>query len=404
MLTAFRSRLFLAVTAGHFAVDVLNSVGPVLLAVLAAPLMLSNAQIGLALTLYTLAGSLSQPVFGWVSDRLHGRATLLAGLGVGWTALCYAGVAFAPTWVVLLPAFLLASLGSGLFHPIGTASAAASNRERAGSATAIFFFCGQIGLALGPVLGGLLFGMSGALGVLPLALIALVPVALLLLAPAAPIGGRPAKVAGTSVAKVAALAVVAFVVLVALRSSIQAAYTAFLPKLFADRGWGPAAYGALSGTFMLAAAIGNVITGDIADRLGMRAATVWPLLLGVPAGLVCLWAPTPAVAFVAVALAGLLIGGQHSVLVVHAQRLLPTGQGFAAGLILGFTFAAGGIGTWFGGIAADSIGLLESLQIITLLGLPAALLALTLPGRQPARPAGGLPVEGASAAPARSGD
>src|SRR4029079_18770644 len=184
-----------------------------------------------------------------------------------------------------------------------------------------------------------------------------------------------------SVARAAVAATSAFIVLVAVRSSIQAAYSAFLPKLFADRGWDPVAYGALAGTFMLTAAIGNVITGELADRRGMRAATVAPLLLGVPAGLVCLWAPTPISAFVGCALAGLLIGGQHSVLVVHAQRLLPTGQGFAAGLILGLTIAAGGIAVWLGGLVADQVGLLPVMQAITFLGVPAALLALTLPGR-----------------------
>jgi FSR family fosmidomycin resistance protein-like MFS transporter len=211
--------------------------------------------------------------------------------------------------------------------------------------------------------------------------VALLPAGLLLTAPAAPLRPLIAATGERTVARAAVAATTAFIVLVAVRSSIQAAYMAFLPKLFADRGWNPAAYGALAGTFMLTAAIGNVITGELADRQGMRAATVWPLLLGVPAGIICLWAPTPATAFVGCALAGLLIGGQHSVLVVHAQRLLPARQGFAAGLILGFTFAAGGIGVWLGGLAADQVGLLPVMQVITLLGVPAALLALTLPGR-----------------------
>jgi CubicO group peptidase (beta-lactamase class C family) len=121
--------------------------------------------------------------------------------------------------------------------------------------------------------------------------------------------------------------------------------------------------------------------GGLCDTYGMRRATVLPLLLGVPAGLLCLWAPTPATAFGASALTGVCVGGQHSVLVVHAQRLLPTGKSFASGLILGFTFASGGVGTWLGGIAADSVGLLMVMQIVTLLGLPCALLAMTLPGR-----------------------
>jgi MFS transporter, FSR family, fosmidomycin resistance protein len=66
---------------------------------------------------------------------------------------------------------------------------------------------------------------------------------------------------------------------------------------------------------------------------------------------------------------------------------LPARQGLAAGLILGFTFAAGGVGTWIGGITADWFGLLPVMQAITALGLPTALLALTLPGRTGAVPA-----------------
>jgi len=109
--------------------------------------------------------------------------------------------------------------------------------------------------------------------------------------------------------------------------------------------------GVLAGTFMLTAAVGNLALGVFADRYGMMPQR-WPLLLSIPAGLVCLWAPTATLAFVGCALAGFLVGGQHSVLVVHTQRLIPARQGFAAGLILGFTFASG---------AASGCGLLRRL-------------------------------------------
>jgi FSR family fosmidomycin resistance protein-like MFS transporter len=386
VLTLFRNRLFLAIASGHFGVDILNSAGPVLLAVLSRSWGLSYAQIGFALTLYTLLGSLSQPVFGWLADRRQGRPAVLAGLGVAWIALCFGAAALAQSWVTLLPCFLLAALGSGLFHPIGTASAVAAHPTRAGSATALFFFCGQVGLAIGPALGGFLFRVSGNLGLIPLCVFLLLPGGLLLTAPGGARTPRPRSRFVSTRARTAGGIVAAFIALVALRSSIQAVYTAFLPKLFADRNWDSVAYGMLAGAFMLAAAIGNIVTGELADRRGMRMATVGPLLLSVPAGLVCLWAPTPTAAFVASALAGLLIGGQHSVLVVHAQRLIPAQQGFAAGLILGFTFAAGGIGTWVVGMVADQVGLLRALQAITLLGLPAALLALTLPGSPASQP------------------
>ncbi len=383
----FRNRMFLAVTGGHFAVDVLNSSGAVLLAVLKEPLGLSYAQVGLALTIYTLVGSLSQPLFGWLSDRAQGRTMVLAAVSVAWMALFYTMVAFAPTWAWLLPVFLCAPLGSGLFHPIGTAAAVKAVPERAASATSIFFFSGQAGLAVGPFLAGALAGSFGAPGLLPLTALALIPAAMLAFAARDEAGlarrskRADAPRAASSWGALAVALVVAFVVLVAVRSSIQAVWQAYLPQLFQSRGWSPALFGLIAGVFMAAGAVGQVVTGSIADRFGMRAATVWPLLLGLPASLACLYTPSVGLAFVACAAAGFLIGGQHSVLVVHAQRMLPVKQGFAAGLILGFTFAAGAIGTWFAGQAADSLGLQTVMVWVTWLSLPAALLALTLPGR-----------------------
>jgi FSR family fosmidomycin resistance protein-like MFS transporter len=217
---------------------------------------------------------------------------------------------------------------------------------------------------------------------LVLAALMLAPAVLLFAAPrpVIPVGGT-ARAAHAAV-RVGVAILAAFIVLVALRSSIQSVFMSFLPKLFADRGWAPVAYGAIAGTFMFTAAIGNIIAGDIADRFGMRAATIWPLLISVPAGLVCIWSPSPLTAFIACGVAGLVIGGQHSVLVVHAQRLLPVRQGFAAGLILGFTFATGGIGTALVGALADTVGLFTAMQGTVLLALPAAALALTLPGRE----------------------
>jgi MFS transporter, FSR family, fosmidomycin resistance protein len=380
----FRNRVALAVNSGHFAVDVMNSTVPVMLATLALTLALTNGQIGAALTVQAFAGALSQPLFGWLADRFRGRPTVLAGAGVAWMALFLSAAALSGSWVWIVPLLGLMSLGSGLFHPIGTATAAAANPARAASATAMFFFSGQVGLSVGPIVGGVLLSAGGSPSVLVLCALALLPALLLILAPrpAIPVGGV-AK-AGRAALRAAPAIIAAFVVLVAVRSSIQQVYMSFLPKLFADRGWEPVAYGAMAGAFMFASAVGNVIAGGIADRYGMRAATLWPLLLSVPAGLACLWAPTPATAFVGSAVAGLLIGGQHSVLVVHAQRLLPVKQGFAAGLILGFTFAAGGIGTWVAGVTADFAGLPLVMQVVTLLALPCALLSLTLPGREPA--------------------
>ncbi|MBX0327107.1 MFS transporter [Oscillochloris sp. ZM17-4] len=381
----FRNRQLMAVVSGHFMIDVLNSTGAVLLAVLAVPLGLSNGQIAAALTAYLLIGSLSQPLFGLLADRLHGRALLLAAIGVAWMGLFYSLVALAPSWALLLPVFLIAPLGSGLFHPVGTASAALAEPDRASSATAIFFFGGQAGLALGPLLAGFLAGRFSSIGIIPLAVLAFIPAALLFFSSGSQ-AGRAQRVARPERAapprqQIAISLIIAFVALVAVRSSIQATYQAFLPKLFSDRGWDPTLFGLLAGVFMGAGAIGQVINGNLADRFGMRVTVVWPLLLSVPVGMLCFLSPSTWVIFAACAATGLLVGGQHSVLVVYAQRLLPVKQSFAAGLILGFTFASGAIGTWLAGTIADVVGLQTVMLYLTLLGVPAAILGFTLPGR-----------------------
>ncbi|MEI6777729.1 MAG: MFS transporter [Chloroflexales bacterium] len=402
----FRNRQLMAVVSGHFMIDLLNSTGAVLLAVLAGPLGLSNIQIGTALTAYILIGALSQPLFGLLADRLHGKAMLLAGIGLLWMSMFSALVALAPNWAMLQPVFLLAPLGSGLFHPVGTAAAAASDPDRASSATAIFFFGGQAGLALGPFLAGYLVGHFERIGMIPLAAIALLPALLLFHTSRAETvhSHRSAKATRPQVerTRIAISLIVAFIVLVAVRSSIQATYQSFLPKLFSDRGWDPALFGLLAGVFMGAGAIGQVISGMIADRFGMRVTVIWPLLLSIPTGLICFLAPTSWEIFVACAITGLLVGGQHSVLVVYAQQLLPVKQGFAAGLILGFTFASGAIGTWLAGLLADVVGLQTVMLGTTLLGLPVALLALTLPGRPRRAPV--LTAPATAVAPTPAGD
>jgi FSR family fosmidomycin resistance protein-like MFS transporter len=116
LLTLFRNRLFLAVASGHFVIDVLNSIVPVLLAVLATSLSLTNGQIGLALTLFTFGGSLLQPLFGWLADRFRRRPTLLAGVGVAWMALWFLGITVAQTWWQMLACLLIGVQHTVLVH------------------------------------------------------------------------------------------------------------------------------------------------------------------------------------------------------------------------------------------------------------------------------------------------
>ena len=112
-------------TLGHFGIDVFNSMGPVLVAFLRAPLALSASQVGLAVGLHQFLAGATQPFFGWLTDRVGSR--VIGPLSVGWTIgfLCLAliGAELAGYGLFLL-LLAVAALGSGAFHPQGTMHAA----------------------------------------------------------------------------------------------------------------------------------------------------------------------------------------------------------------------------------------------------------------------------------------
>ena len=134
-----------AVSFGHMAIDILNASIAMILAVLAVPFNITNAQIGLGGMAYALMGSLTQPFFGVLADRFGGR--WLGAVGLLWTAVFYYAATFSQNYFTLITLMTVASLGSGAFHPQGAMNAGAAGGHRATTGTSVFFLLGQMGLA-----------------------------------------------------------------------------------------------------------------------------------------------------------------------------------------------------------------------------------------------------------------
>ena len=357
---------FLALSFGHFVVDALNGLTPVMIVAFSVPLGLGNAMVGLLSSLYGLAGAVFQPLFGLASDRHGGAWASVGGLlwmGVFFTLACVTPVELGVIFM------LLAGIGPAAFHPAGTMDAAdLSRRSLAGKAaagTALFFLFGQIGSALGPAAGGALLDLAGSPGLL--AVVALC-------APAALLGvafrnreGSPALSRGSErpgrlpLASLLSLELALILTVAVLRFWVQASTQTFVPKLMLDRGFSATTYGALAGVFMAGAAAGGVIGGFLADRYGNH-----PVILGTTAlSVVPLYlfplASGPALA-VLIAVTGVLNVAPHSILVTMAQNALPGRSGLASGLIMGSMFTLGGVGILVTGLVADRIGLMQVLQ------------------------------------------
>lgn len=389
-MSLFRNRAFVSNGLAHLAVDLLSGQRAMLLAVFSVPLGLTNALIGLVGTLSTLTGSVSQPLFGWLADRAGAR--WLAAGGVLWMGLFFSLAVVTPGhWPLVF--LVVASLGSGAFHPAGAMEATQISKEqfrgREATAASLFFLFGSGGFALGPAIGGPILERWGPPGLL-LLLVGIVPIALN--------AGR--QLSGGKLALITADQWEAtgprrrprpgawfrfglFVLLIASRSWAQQNMMVFLPKYFSDLGFRPAIYGLIASSFTAGGAVGMVVGGWLGDRYSHKTVIVLTLLGAVVPLMMYPRYGSTGWTYLITPVAGALTGAAHSILVVVAQNLMPRRMGAASGLVLGFTFASGAIGTYFSGIMADRVGFNALFQTTAGLALLAGLLGLSLRMERP---------------------
>lgn len=372
--------LFSSIALGHLMVDLLNGSRAVLLAYLSGPLALTNANIALISTLYVWTASITQPVFGWLTDRFGPR--WLAAGGLLWMMGFFMLAMFLPGKESLF-FLVVASLGSAALHPAGAMQATLRGRThyagRETTAASFFFMFGQMGFFFGPILAGPLLGTFGLYGLL-------IPAGLCLPAslnvgwqlrntrPAQSIEKKDTPIQiGHSVWFIFTLATVAI-----LQAWAQQNMMTFLPKYLKDLGQAPALYGFIAGLFMGGSALGNVFGGHLADRFGkQRVAGVMLALASVPLFLISKvgWSPW---LYLLVPLSGMLTGSVHSIVVVIAQGVIKGGMALASGLILGIMFSAGAFGTLLTGPLADAWGFPLVFRLTAGLVLTAALATLQL--------------------------
>jgi FSR family fosmidomycin resistance protein-like MFS transporter len=371
--------LFLLV-AGHIVVDATQNILPVLLPLVKVTFALSYTQVGLVAALLSLTSSLTQPIFGWLTDRW--RTDWLLPAGVAWTALFMGSTGIAPSYPLLLLAVGLAGLGTAAYHPKASVGVAAAAGIRKGAAMSLFSAGGNLGFAIGPILGAFLLARFAAPGTLGL----LVPGALLTAALLTVRGPRlspppiPREDRGSK-GGVPVLAITLLILAVSLRSWTYQATITFLPFLLVNDRQPAVAPSVALFLYLFCGALGGLLGGTISDRWGRRAILVGTLILYAPL-MLAFQATDGRLALLLLALSGAALLGSFSVAIVYAQELLPARVGLASGLTLGFAFGAGGIGAGVTGALIDAVGLEWGMASVSVLPLGAALACLPLRDRR----------------------
>jgi len=350
-----------ALSGGHLAADFASGSVPALIPFLTDRFDLSYALAALLLLAATVSSSLVQPLFGLLSDR-HGAVWLIPG-GVMLAAAGVGGAAVSPLYPLVLVLVFLGGLGIAAFHPEGAKFAAyASGRKRA-SGMSYFNVGGNTGYALGAFVTGQLvvwLGLAG--GLLAMAPVAMVAVALAWLAPrlSALVGRAHASTAGGGEDRPRAMALLSAVI--ALRSVAWFTLLAFVPLWLVSRGHSTADGNRVLFLMLLAGAVGTLLLGPVADRIGLRRTLVLTQVAVAPLELAFVYVGGT-VGTIALMLVGVCVVGTFGVTMVLSQLYLPRHVGLASGISVGLAMGIGGVAAVVLGAVADSIDLQTALTI-----------------------------------------
>lgn len=376
-----------AIGGVHLLNDSLQAVIPAMFPILEKDLGLSFTQLGLIAFALNMVASVLQPVIGFASDKKPMPYAL--PLGMVFSFIGIAGLAFAPEYWLILLSVIFLGFGSAVFHPEGSRVSYMAAGSRRGLSQSIYQVGGNSGQALAPLIsafilvplgqrGAALFLFVAALGIFVLSKISawykaqlerdkLEKVKKAVLSSLPPL---TKKQVGT--------ALTLLLLIIFARTFYITTITSFYIFHLMDNYGVTIQQGQMFiFLFLGIGAFGTFFGGPLADRIGRKRVIVLSLIVPIPLALVLPYVALPIVAVI-LAVLGFFLMLSFSVMVVYAQELVPSRIGTMSGLTVGLAFGMGAIGAVAIGVLMDSIGVYETMVIISVLPI-LGLVGLALP-------------------------
>jgi FSR family fosmidomycin resistance protein-like MFS transporter len=367
---------------GHLATDLNQGALPAMLPFFIAAYDLSYTAAASIVFAVNMSSSVVQPLFGVAADRFSKPWLLPAGLFLAGLGLALTGLFDQYQWLLVLG--IVSGIGIAAYHPEAArlVNFAAGNRKS--TAMSIFGIGGTIGFTIGPLVittALIHWGLRGSLVLLiPVCLMALVMIVHFPLFEALDsLGNQEIKDNGeTNADNWSAFARIGAIV--SGRSVIFFGLNIFIPIYWINQLGQSKMAGAIAlSIFAGSGIIGNIIGGNLADRIGLKKVLVGGMACLTVLLPIILTVETPLIATALLVTVGILLFITYSPTIVLGQSYLPSRVGLSSGVTLGLAVAVGGGAAPFIGKLADLYGVWTALASVCFVPIFVLLMAMTLP-------------------------
>lgn len=389
-ITAPKTHLavLLILSLTHLLNDLIQSLIPAIYPIIKDTYALDFVQIGMITLTFQIAGSLLQPVVGYVTDKHPMPYSTV--FGMTFTLVGLVGLAYASSYNSILVSVAAIGVGSSIFHPEATRMARYASGGRQGLAQGLFQVGGQAGGALGPLLAALIIVPRGQASLSWFSALALLAMILMvwtagkhtqirnqIAAARAALSDAPGLRYRHSAATIA-LGLTVLTLLMFSKNAYVESFRSFYTFYLIDRfGVSIQVSQLMLFVFLLSSAAGALLGGIAGDRIG-RYRIIWISVLGpLPFTLLLPYADFFWTGVLTIVI-NLIMASAFASIMIYAMELVPDRIGLIGGLFYGLNFGLGGIAAAILGGMADSIGIERVYQICAFLPL-AGLLAWLLP-------------------------
>lgn len=378
MIFSKAQRALSGLSAGHFAIDLYAAILIPLYPLIAQKLEISLAEISIIIAVGHSISSVLQPVFGYISDKIHKRVFMFFGIIF---SSIFIPLGFkAPNALMLTLCLMLGIIGNAFYHPQVTLIIKNFYKEELNLSYAmgIFLGFGTIGYAMGPYLSAYVLETFGDKNYIYIGFAGIL-IAILMLFYVPKI--EKLEQAGKSNFIDALKEIlknktcIFLIIITVIKAALVMSFGTYIPFLLKKYDFPVTHTGLVLTMFYIAGGLSMIVSSHLEKFIKLRgviSASFLPLLPLTIISLITLHYNTILASLFFIT-AGFFVLLSAGVVLANAQRIMSEHTGTISGIIQGFTLALGSLLLIPFGFIGELLGVEYILILISLIAFIAAL-------------------------------